>query len=544
VKITNWSGENHQLDAKVEELAQKRLLELQKASSNCDKEESGSSSSSSSPISFPQTTARYAVGMARTSKIDFFHQLDLGVPMDIPKEGDSDVILIYSREHALPPGYSKAAKENAGAIPPIDMQHAVQNCDFVNVVLTDHGTRNQCVALVPQYESYHIQKWMRVGEKGVDNTKDLKLVSRGFQANGRNQFEPPSKKNMKQNWEMLSQYFEAFPDVMKELKLLVEKVATPGRTVTVMVCNFGQSELLANFVCAARSRNLDTSSILVFATDTETKQLAESLGLTAFYDERNFGAMPSEAAGHYGDRKFTAMMMAKVMCVQMVSALGYNILFQDVDIVWYRNPIEIFEDKDSPLQEFDMLFQDDGGHTVRYTPYSANSGFYYVRYNARTEHFFSALLLAGDVILKTDSHQQALIALMSEHVSLYGLRVKVFPREEEDFPGGYQFHMVSGKFMKALFAGKVHPYIFHMSWTKNKDNKMLFLQQMGEWYLKEECVHKKVEEVAGVDKNESEGFAKACCSAEPIIKCHYRDKPSKFPCKDSPNIDEGRRSFW
>jgi hypothetical protein len=85
---------------------------------------------------------------------------------------------------------------------------------------------------------------------------------------------------------MLSKYFDAFPDVMKELKPLVEKVATPGRTVTVMVSNFGQSELLVNFVCAARKRNLDTSSILVFATDLETKGLAESLGLTAFYDER------------------------------------------------------------------------------------------------------------------------------------------------------------------------------------------------------------------------------------------------------------------
>jgi hypothetical protein len=43
---------------------------------------------------------------------------------------------------------------------------------------------------------------------------------------------------------------------------------------------------------------------------------------------QNFGDMPQEAAGEYGDRKFTAMMMAKVMCVQMVSALEYNILFQ------------------------------------------------------------------------------------------------------------------------------------------------------------------------------------------------------------------------
>ncbi|KAL3902890.1 MAG: hypothetical protein SGILL_010654, partial [Bacillariaceae sp.] len=481
------AGESHRLDAKVEELAQKRLLELQKTSPKCDNTAGleqvaggAASISSNGKVEFPQSTGRFAVGMARTSKIDFFHQLDIGVPMDIPKSGDSDVILIYGSKDSLPPRFEKIQKESSDSVPAIDMEHAVQNCDMVNVVLTDHGNRNQCVALVPQYESYHIQKWMRTGPGGLDHTQPLKLVGRGYQTNGRNNFDAPRKKDLKKNWDMLEVYLKAFPDIMTELKPMVQKVATPGRTVTVMVCNFGQSELLVNFVCASRARNIDISSVLVFATDPETKEVAEGLGLTAFYDERNFGEMPQEAAGGYGDRKFTAMMTAKVMCVQLVSALEYNVLFQDVDIVYYKSPIPYFEDKDSSLQEFDMMFQDDGGHTVRYSPYSANSGFYYVRYNRKTEHFFSALLLNGDVILKTDSHQQALIALMSEHVSLYGLRVKVFPREEDEFPGGYQFHMKSGKYMKALFDGKKDPYLFHMSWTKNKDNKLLFLQQISE----------------------------------------------------------------
>ena len=63
---------------------------------------------------------------------------------------------------------------------------------------------------------------------------------------------------------------------------------------------------------------------------------------------------------------------------------------------------------------------------------------------------------------------------------------------------------------------KVHPYIFHMTWTKNKDNKKLYFQQMmGEWYLKDSCL------------------------PEPNIVCHYRDKPSLISCKDSPPIDAG-----
>ena len=82
--------------------------------------------------------------------------------------------------------------------------------------------------------------------------------------------------------------------------------------------------------------------------------------------------------------------------------------------------------------QYDIFFQDDGGHSLRYAPYSANSGFYFVRYNDRTRHFLTALLMAGgDMVISTKSHQQALIALLQEHVSLHGLKAKVLSRDME-----------------------------------------------------------------------------------------------------------------
>jgi hypothetical protein len=62
-------------------------------------------------------------------------------------------------------------------------------------------------------------------------------------------------------------------------------------------------------------------------------------------------------------RKRPVKMMAKVICVQMASALKDNILFQDVVILY---PVEFFE---TTHQNFEILFQDDGGGlTVRYAP--------------------------------------------------------------------------------------------------------------------------------------------------------------------------------
>ena len=234
--------------------------------------------------------------------------------------------------------------------------------------------------------------------------------------------------------------------------------------------------------------------------------------------------------------------MAKVICVQLVSMLGYDFLFQDVDIVWFKNPLEYFALP--AAKQFDVFFQDDGSRSVRYAPYSANSGFYFIRHNDRTRHFLTSLLLSGDLILKTDSHQQALIAVLSEHVSLFGLKAKVLSRDEEEFPGGWHWNQHSGKYLRSFFQGDVHPYIFHMSWTKNKDNKLLYFRQMGEWFTKDMCIGKTqdniVKEVAGA----SVGDLSSCCAAQPLFSCHYRDKPSKTPCKDSPPIDKGRPSWW
>jgi hypothetical protein len=139
----------------------------------------------------------------------------------------------------------------------------------------------------------------------------------------------------------------------------------------VMVCNKGQSVLLHNFVCNARAKGLDLSRVVMFATDEYTRKLCEELGIAAFYDEGIFGSMPETAAMRYGDRSFAKMMMAKVFCVHLVISLGYDVLFQDVDVIWWKNPLEYFVQADP---EWDMFFQDDGARSVRYQPYSPNTG--------------------------------------------------------------------------------------------------------------------------------------------------------------------------
>lgn len=236
------------------------------------------------------TVGRYLNAATLIEKDQLTSIMDFGVPLDHTDKGQSDVLLLYNR-HATP----DALESHMEALP------ALEKCDFVNVILTEHGSdRRQCIAIVPQYESYHIQKWMKTDDKGVFN-KDLKhwsLVSRGRQSNNKDSFKPPELSDTQKHWSMLKNYLETLDDVVAELKPILEKIAVDN-TVIVMVCNFGQAELLMNFVCSAHSRGMDLRNIIVFVTDQETFDIATGLGLTAYYDKRVRSRMDGMRSGRY-----------------------------------------------------------------------------------------------------------------------------------------------------------------------------------------------------------------------------------------------------
>ena len=503
------------------------------------------------PPLFPGSMNQLFQGSTRVARKDFVQHLNLGIPVDNEVTGNEEVLVLYTDLNAVPDDSLQLSAKSPSLLPFHTAQNAFAQCQTVKVIYQQQSQKREkstCLAFMGQYESYHIHKYMRIPEdvvarKGVTSVVDTKLplryVSRSQQANGR-KTNLPLKRVTENYWAVLMDYLTKYPKTSERLKPIAQRAAAKNGAIVVMVCNHGQSELLFNFICSAKSRGLDISSILLFATDAQTVELALELGIHVFDVQDDFGEMPTEAARLYGDKYFTGMMMAKVYCVHLINNLGYDLLFQDVDITWRRDPLDFFND---PKQsgDFDIYFQDDGARSVRYTPYSPNSGFYFVRYNERTHNFFNVFIRMGDLIQASGSHQSALNAILSEQVSYRGLRVKVYGKDDKVnlFPGGFHYHK-RHDYMKDMMQNKVSPYIFHMSWTKNKDNKRLFFQQMGDWFVKPECENRKISDI---DKK-GKPFTDYCCSVDALVSCHYRDKPSIVPCREKPPIDKGKKSFW
>lgn len=343
---------------------------------------------------FPVGVRDFMVGLSVVDRDAFAAAFNLGVPLDESGVQNQEVMILYQSRAALPnDAFAATEAVSQTAIPAISsVDEAVANCDYLNLILTDHTPkeRRQCTALMGQYEAFHIQKYMRLPvekptvadesdidpissitsgnaySKKMDHTLPLRFVNRGAQSNGRKSTNPPSQEQTMAYWNVLQKYLGNFERMLEELKLILERVADrETNTVIVLVCNFGQSELLLNFVCAAKTRGLDLSHILVFATDVETRDLIAGISsgdgddIAVFYDATNYGDMPKKAAGRYADKTFMSMMMAKVFCVHTTAWLGYNVLFQDVDVIWYKNPLPYFHDTTAVDKDFDIYFQDE-----------------------------------------------------------------------------------------------------------------------------------------------------------------------------------------
>ncbi|KAL3777869.1 hypothetical protein ACHAW5_003395 [Stephanodiscus triporus] len=185
-------------------------------------------------------------------------------------------------------------------------------------------------------------------------------------------------------------------------------------------------------------------------TDLETKELAEGMGLTTFYEEKLMASIPKRRLSRYYLLRDH---------VRQGPICGYGVV---------QSPLDFFQDESLP--HFDMYFQDDGNRQLRFAPYSANSILFRTE-QSQDNASVQALSIRCDLLGGWYSHQSILIALLAEHSSVTGSRNggvsrrSALPSQE----GSHEEHL----------SGHSNAYIFHMSWTAGKGDKLKFLQQLG-----------------------------------------------------------------
>ena len=81
------------------------------------------------------------------------------------------------------------------------------------------------------------------------------------------------------------------------------------------------------------------------------------------------------------------------------------------------------------------------------------------------------------------------------------------------FPQGQIFHRKKA-IMQSFVDGTERPYVFHMCWTANEENKLKYLKNLGLWFLKPTCSEDAFREEARAAEGNHLTLDE-CCAATP-----------------------------
>ena len=209
----------------------------------------------------PLETKAFASAMTLVDRDEFARLFDAGVPIEPSAGSNSKVLLLHAKD---------AVPENGqlnGISYVENVEDAVENCNYVSVLYTQHNRHDHCIAVVGQCNSYHLFKHVRTeqkeGKRTIDPSEPLRLVNRGADTRFAFTTTTPSLKQTWQHWKStLLDCFTHLDTYLAQLEPILKKIAL-CKTVIAMTVNRGQVELLINFVCNARAKGLDLSAVVV-----------------------------------------------------------------------------------------------------------------------------------------------------------------------------------------------------------------------------------------------------------------------------------------
>lgn len=170
------------------------------------------------------------------------------------------------------------------------------------------------------------------------------------------------------------------------LRSLADRVNV-NNTVIVTALNYGYRDIMMNWAC--NLRHLNVTNFVIAAFDREVYEFAYTRGLPTYLETevlRGHNASLVDAA--YGTDSFKTLTKLKSRVVLRFLALGYNTVWSDADIIWFRNPLE-----DLWGYNVDLVIQTNAPDNEEANANRRiNSGFYLAKSNSKVIKTFEAVI--------------------------------------------------------------------------------------------------------------------------------------------------------
>jgi hypothetical protein len=240
--------------------------------------------------------------------------------------------------------------------------------------------------------------------------------------------------------------------------------------VVLTMCSQGYLPLLERWLASCDRRAIEVRGrTIVAALDRRTEERAAEVGLQVVSVDPDRRDDIDEAAG-FVDTRFASVMLYKHVVIHDALQVLPALLFQDVDLLWFRDPIP---DLSRTADGIDLQFMYDGPNPI-HRPLYANAGFIFITSNDATRSVFETAVRNSASVLCTGSMQGPLNRIVAHFAAHNLVRVAVLP--EDRYLNGHLFNLEDGVSPQAG-DWRSDGVVLHYSWTADIAQKLAKLDR-------------------------------------------------------------------
>ncbi|MFT5610293.1 MAG: hypothetical protein ACI9LU_000785 [Polaribacter sp.] len=254
-----------------------------------------------------------------------------------------------------------------------------------------------------------------------------------------------------------------------KLKQVYSELSEPEDLI-VMICCKKFCAFLELWIQSCEKNNIAVrDKTLIFTLDAQANSQVNRMGFKSYLFDPNI-YQQAGGAERYGDHDFRRTMFYKNAAIFESLKLGANILFQDVDLIWRKDPF-IYLKEHNPSSQIQIMYD---GPNRRHYPYYANTGFLYLKNEAVCRAVSETALRNTAAIFKLGGHQPPFNRIC-HHFAVHNLlNLSVLP--ESLFLNGHLFNTSSG-LRPAAENWQTDGIVIHYSWTGDCADKIRKLEK-------------------------------------------------------------------
>jgi hypothetical protein len=244
------------------------------------------------------------------------------------------------------------------------------------------------------------------------------------------------------------------------------------RTLVVSVCNAPFLPFLERWLSSCDERSIEVRSrTVIVALDLDTDRRCRQLGLTSVAANVEDCDRLGSVVG-WNDARFSRLVPWKSVATWDALHVAQVVLFQDVDLIWLRDPIADLAGRET---DADVLVMHDGPNP-HFAPLHVNSGFVHVRAGDATRSLWATVVGNAASIVHLGSEQLVLNRVLERFHAYNQVRVQVLP--ESEYLNGHLFDLVDG-LSPAAHRWRSDGVVIHYSWTRDPAEKLAKIERFG-----------------------------------------------------------------